>query len=328
MKRFVKRNIKYIIAVLLLFVLAGIALGNTRIRSVDTVRQEARELAGDVTMSPDGIRGSETNDGDTDARQSGGEETAANPKQDKEKGTGGDGRASVSPTPQQTSQTKQPSESDQAESTSKTGDTKQSSSKSTSATPKASKQNGSTSKTAKSQTSKRKVSDGKDKKQDAYHTDPIPSGKPEPVNQEEQTVDTTSRFYVYLSIDVKTILNHMDDLTKGLEKYVPEDGVILPKTKVVCYEGETVWDVLSRECKARNINVESTYTQFYGSVYLEGINNIGQFDCGPLSGWMYAVDGWFPNYGCSRYVLAEGEYIQWRYSCTGGGKDLDDGTDR
>ncbi len=328
MKRFVKRNIKNIITVILLVVFVGIALGQTRIRSVKDVRQEAQELSGNVTISPDGISESEYAEHDTDMQQQQTEtETAKDPDSGKSE-RNQKGSASVSPTPQKSSQPEQSSESDQAKSKSKSGDTQQSSEKSTSAKSKASKKTGSTSKTDKSQKSKRKISDGKDQKQDAYHTDPIPSGKPEPVNQEEQSVDQTSRFYVYLSIDVKTILNHMDDLTKGLEKYVPEDGVILPKTRVVCYEGETVWDVLARECKARDINVESTYTQLYGSVYLEGIHNIGQFDCGPLSGWMYSVDGWFPNYGCSRYVLAEGEYIQWRYSCAGGGKDLDGTTDK
>jgi hypothetical protein len=30
---------------------------------------------------------------------------------------------------------------------------------------------------------------------------------------------------------------------------------------------------------------------------------------------MYRVDGWFPNYGCSRYQLADGEVVEWRYTC-------------
>lgn len=41
----------------------------------------------------------------------------------------------------------------------------------------------------------------------------------------------------------------------------------------------------------------------YNSAYIEGINNLYEFDCGSLSGWMYKVNEWFPNYGCSRYVL-------------------------
>ena len=159
----------------------------------------------------------------------------------------------------------------------------------------------------------RKNSDGKGKGKDKFGTDPVPKGKPEPVNEEDQKV-TKDYFYVYLSIDCETILDHMDELTEGLDKYVG-DGTILKKTKVKCYNGESVWDVLSRECKAREINLESEYTPVFGSVYVEAINNLGEFDCGELSGWCYCVDGWYPNYGASRYVLKKNEYIRWRYTC-------------
>lgn len=142
----------------------------------------------------------------------------------------------------------------------------------------------------------------------------VENGKPVPIDESDQVIDKNKSFHVYLSIDCDTILNHMDSLDKGLDKYVG-DGTILPKTEVVCYDGETVWDVLNRECKARGIQLESSHTAKYGSVYVEGINNLYEFSCGDLSGWCYSVDGWFPNYGCSRYVLKEGEYIRWRYTC-------------
>ena len=31
---------------------------------------------------------------------------------------------------------------------------------------------------------------------------------------------------------------------------------------------------------------------------------------------MYKVnDGWFPNYGCSRYQLRDGDVMEWVYTC-------------
>lgn len=30
---------------------------------------------------------------------------------------------------------------------------------------------------------------------------------------------------------------------------------------------------------------------------------------------MYKVNGWFPNYGCSRYQLQAGDDVQWLYTC-------------
>ena len=31
--------------------------------------------------------------------------------------------------------------------------------------------------------------------------------------------------------------------------------------------------------------------------------------------WMYKVNDWFPNYGCSRYQLQDGDVICWEYTC-------------
>ena len=56
-------------------------------------------------------------------------------------------------------------------------------------------------------------------------------------------------------------------------------------------------------------------TPVYNSAYIEGISNLYEFDCGERSGWMYKVNGWFPNYGCSRYELKNGDKIEWVYTC-------------
>ena len=167
----------------------------------------------------------------------------------------------------------------------------------------------------------RKTSDGTATDKDKFQTDPVPSGKPLPVNQEDQKVDNDEEFYVTISIDCLTILQNMDNLEEGKEKYVG-DGWILKTTKVKCKKGQTVYDILEQVCKAYSIQMENSYTPLYGSNYIEGIGNLYEFDCGNLSGWMYNVDGWYPNYGCSRYVLKAGEAIQWRYTCNGLGADL------
>lgn len=61
--------------------------------------------------------------------------------------------------------------------------------------------------------------------------------------------------------------------------------------------------------------MESSYTPIYDSAYIEGINQIYEFDCGSESGWMYKVNGWFPNYGCSQYKVSDGDNIAWVYTC-------------
>ena len=128
--------------------------------------------------------------------------------------------------------------------------------------------------------------------------------------------------YVYIEIRCDTILNNMGDLTPGKAEFVPSNGVILPMVQVPFYENETVFDVLKRICKKANIQIEYSWTPLYGSYYIEGINHLYEFDCGEQSGWMYKVNEWFPNYGCSSYYVEDGDVIVWCYTCKGLGTDV------
>ena len=161
----------------------------------------------------------------------------------------------------------------------------------------------------------RVYSDGNATDQDKYKTDPVPEGKPMPVEPEDQEIDKKKSYTCTFSIECSTILNNLADLDPDKRELVPSNGVILAPTKVTFYEGESVFDVLQRVCKEKCIHLESSWTPIYNSAYIEGIHNLYEFDCGELSGWMYRVDGWYPNYGCSRYQLKDGEKVEWRYTC-------------
>ena len=114
----------------------------------------------------------------------------------------------------------------------------------------------------------------------------------------------------------------MENLDDGKEAYVPANGTILATSSVEFEEGETVFDVLTRVCEYAGIQIEYSWTPMYNSYYIEGINHLYEFDCGPESGWMYKVNEWFPNYGCSAYNLKNGDEIVWCYTCNGLGADV------
>lgn len=124
---------------------------------------------------------------------------------------------------------------------------------------------------------------------------------------------------VFISIRCDKILDNYSNLDKSLqsEKYVPSDGVILPKTQYVLRHGDTVFDILDRCVRYNKIQMEfqGADKNSYKSVYIQGINYLYEFSCGPLSGWMYTVNGKFPNYGCSKYKLKDGDVIEWVYTC-------------
>lgn len=122
---------------------------------------------------------------------------------------------------------------------------------------------------------------------------------------------------VTISIRCDTILDNWDKLDDSLksDKYVPADGVILPTFRAVLRKGDTVYDIFSRVTRYSKIVTDCVYTVNYSSVYVKGINHLYEFSCGGLSGWMYRVNGVFPGYGCSKYVLKDGDVIEWVYTC-------------
>ncbi len=142
--------------------------------------------------------------------------------------------------------------------------------------------------------------------------DPTPAPEPEPEKKSTCTI----------SIRCDTILSNMDNLDPDKSGYVPSSGTILSTTTVSISEGDSVYDVLKRACSAAGIQMEASYTAAYGSYYVEGIGHLYEFDCGPESGWMYKVNGWFPNYGCSSYSVSDGDTIVFCYTCNGLGADV------
>lgn len=150
---------------------------------------------------------------------------------------------------------------------------------------------------------------------DRYLTDPTPAGKPKPVEPQDVSVDTSKVLTATLSIRCDTILDNLDIFDMDKIDALPVDGVILAPTKVKFSTGESVFDVLQRETRSRGIHMEAEFTPMYNSAYVQGIHNLYEFDCGELSGWMYNVNGWFPNYGASRYQLKDGDVINWVYTC-------------
>ncbi|MBT2658209.1 DUF4430 domain-containing protein [Bacillus sp. ISL-18] len=66
----------------------------------------------------------------------------------------------------------------------------------------------------------------------------------------------------------------------------PKDkGTILAPTKVKINDGNTIFDVLKRT----NIDIDSSGSG--ATAYIEGINNIYEFDYGAKSGWVFKLNG-------------------------------------
>ena len=118
-----------------------------------------------------------------------------------------------------------------------------------------------------------------------------------------------------LEIRCDTLLDHLDELREGKAALVPENGQLLAKIEMEFTAGDSVFDVFRRVLREEKIHFEYVDASAYDSVYIEGIGNIYEYDCGPQSGWMYSVNGVYPGLGCSTYTLADGDVIAFNYTC-------------
>lgn len=124
---------------------------------------------------------------------------------------------------------------------------------------------------------------------------------------------------VFLSINCETILENIDKADRSIVEggFIPEDGVILPETEFLLKQGESVFDVLVRAVRTKRIHMEYSGNPLdaSGSVYVKGINHIYEYSCGPLSGWLFMVNGTFASADSSSYLLNDQDNIQWVYTC-------------
>lgn len=125
---------------------------------------------------------------------------------------------------------------------------------------------------------------------------------------------TGNEYKCTLSIECTKAIES-EQLDDNIRKILPEDGVIIREQEISFREGQTVYDVLTDACRQNNIPIESNTTIGTQSIYVEGIYNLYEFDCGSNSGWEYTVNGVMPGESCNAYRLKNGDRIVWRYTC-------------
>lgn len=125
-------------------------------------------------------------------------------------------------------------------------------------------------------------------------------------NEEHQTTQEAKKEETCeFLISCKTVLSHKDSLQSNYQ--VPSGGKIFEK-KMKIEDGDTVMDVLKRTGVELDIS----------KGYVAGIDGLYEFDCGKSSGWMYRVNGKFPNVMAGKCKLKDGDKVEWLYTCVRG----------
>ena len=105
---------------------------------------------------------------------------------------------------------------------------------------------------------------------------------------------------------VHVVINVTNAVNAG-KTDLPKNGVLLD-TEVEIKEGDTARDVLDRAAAAAGIEVKGA------SDYVKSIGGLREKDCGANSGWLYSVNGEFPNVGANKYKLEPGDELLWVYT--------------
>lgn len=132
-----------------------------------------------------------------------------------------------------------------------------------------------------------------------------------------QVADTNGDGKLTCTLEVRcdTLLGKLDQMTEEKAALVPEDGILLETVEIEFAGGDSVFDIFRTILREEKIHFEYVDATAYDSVYIEGIGNLYEYDCGPQSGWMYSVNGVYPGLGCSAYTLADGDVIVFNYTC-------------
>lgn len=98
---------------------------------------------------------------------------------------------------------------------------------------------------------------------------------------------------------------------------IPADGVVLEYCEVWLPEGATAFDALTTAARQQRVRVDGSGT-VYG-VYVSAIGHIAEFGFGDMSGWLYCVNGEYPEMSCGSYKLSDGDAVEFHYTCGYGG---------
>mgnify|MGYP003302709382 CR=1 FL=1 len=163
-----------------------------------------------------------------------------------------------------------------------------------------------------------------------YTTTKATTTKPTTTTVPTTQTTTETKDYCTVKIECTTIYDNLPKLKSGKQSFLPTSGVIIDDEKVELNGGESAFDVIKKTCeenvctdnckycKANGVQIEYTYTPAFNNYYIEGIHQIYEKDCGTQSGWMYSVNGEFPDEGSSSYIVSPGDMIVFSFTCNMG----------
>ncbi|MHA6260445.1 S-layer homology domain-containing protein, partial [Sporosarcina sp. CAU 1771] len=98
----------------------------------------------------------------------------------------------------------------------------------------------------------------------------------------------------------------------SVEKRTMDGTDIIQAVDVELQSGDTAFTLLKRVVDEKGISID--YSGSGTALYVRAIQGLREFNGGPESGWMYSVNGTFPNYSAGSYILKDGDVLRWQYT--------------
>lgn len=91
---------------------------------------------------------------------------------------------------------------------------------------------------------------------------------------------------------------------------IAPDGMILAPTPITVPNGATAYDVMQKS----GLVINAAWNPTLRTYYIKGIQGLGEKAVGRTSGWLYKINGTFPNVGLSLYEVQPGDVISFHYT--------------
>ena len=127
---------------------------------------------------------------------------------------------------------------------------------------------------------------------------------------EKKETTQKQKITVTFSVTCKNALAYEKTTQKGHELHLnlPQSGYIIGQTEITLKNGQTVFDALEAACDKNGVSL-----RYQSKSYITEIGGLAEKDCGGASGWMYRVNGTNPRKAASKYVLKDGDTVEWYY---------------
>lgn len=99
-------------------------------------------------------------------------------------------------------------------------------------------------------------------------------------------------------------------VTFSVDASAVDAGAVIPPCAVGIGDGSTVLSVTEEAARRAKtvLDIDAAGT------YIRGIGGISERDFGPLSGWVFRVNGEYPNVSCADFTLSPGDTVEWIYT--------------